>query len=103
MTSWRTDKRTTAKRGYGGKWQRLSRQFLRQAENALCRMCKAEGQTRSAEVVDHITPHKGDQALFWDPTNWQPLCKSHHSRDKQAEERGFKKRRRIGVDGYPIG
>jgi hypothetical protein len=43
-----------------------------------------------------------DQVLFRDPSNWQGLCRSHHSRDKQAEERGFRKRRRIGVDGYPI-
>ena len=102
MTSWRTNKRTTAERGYGGRWQRLSKQFLRQSENALCVMRKAEGTTKQAEVVDHITPHKGDQTLFWDPTNWQGLCRSHHSRDKQAEERGFKRRRRIGVDGYSI-
>ena len=102
MTSRRTDKRTTAERGYGGKWQRLSKQFLRQPENALCRMCLAEGTTKQAEVVDHVIPHKGDQALFWDSTNSQGLCRSHHSRDKQAEERGFKRRRRIGVDGYPI-
>ena len=102
MTSWRTDRRKTAERGYGGKWQRLSRQFLRQPETALCVMCDAEGQIRQAEVVDHVIPHKGDQALFWDPTNWQGLCRSHHSRDKQVEERGFRKRRRIGIDGYPI-
>lgn len=101
--SWRTDKRTTAERGYGGKWQRLSKQFLRQPENALCRMCLAEGITAASQVVDHIIPHKGDPTLFWDQANnWQGLCRTHHSRDKQAEERGFRKRRRIGVDGYPI-
>jgi 5-methylcytosine-specific restriction protein A len=100
--SWRTDKRTTAERGYGGRWQCLSKQFLRRPENALCVMCKAEGTTKQAEVVDHVTAHKGDPTLFWDQANWQGLCRSHHSRDKQAEERGFKRRRRIGVDGYPI-
>ena len=102
MTSWRTDKRTTAERGYGGRWQRLSKQFLRRPENVLCRMCQAEGVTRPSQVVDHIVPHRGDQPLFWDQTNWQGLCRSHHSRDKQADERGFRKRRRIGADGYPI-
>ena len=58
--SWRTNKRTTAERGYGGRWQRLSKQFLRQPENALCVMCEAEGQTRQAELVDHVIPHKGN-------------------------------------------
>lgn len=27
-----------------------------------------------ARVVDHITPHRGDVALFWDESNWQALC-----------------------------
>ncbi len=55
-----------------------------------------------AEVVDHINPHMGDPTLFWDPTNLQGLCGSHDSWYKQAEQRGFRKRRRIGVDGYPV-
>ena len=77
--------------------------FLRRPERVVGIMCEAEGQTRPAEVVNRITLHKGAQALFWDRTsNWQGLCRSHHSWDKQAEERGFRKGRRIGVDGYPI-
>ena len=31
-------------------------------------------------LVDHIVPHRGDQALFWDEQNWQPLCKSCHDK-----------------------
>jgi hypothetical protein len=61
---------------------------------------RRKGLLRSASGV---IPHKGDPTLFWDQVNnWQGLCQSHHSRDKQAEERGFRKRRRIGVNGYPI-
>ena len=33
-----------------------------------------------ATVVDHIVPHRGDHALFWDEQNWQPLCKSCHDK-----------------------
>ncbi|MCG8990866.1 HNH endonuclease [Laribacter hongkongensis] len=51
-------------------------------------MCLAEGRTVAATVVDHITPHRGDQRLFWDSSNWQPLCASCHSGAKQREERG---------------
>jgi 5-methylcytosine-specific restriction endonuclease McrA len=86
--SWREDKRTTAERGNGGRWQRLSKQFLRQPENALCVMCEAERQTRPANVVDHVIPHKGDQALFWDLTKWQGLCRSHHSRTSRRRSVG---------------
>ncbi|KEH08789.1 hypothetical protein GY15_32030, partial [Delftia sp. 670] len=59
-------------------------QFLR--EHPLCLMCQAQGRVEAATVVDHITPHRGDQSLFWRRSNWQPLCATHHSRDKQREE-----------------
>lgn len=50
-------------------------------------MCEAEGKATAATVVDHIVPHKGDQALFWDTDNWQPLCEPCHNSVKQREER----------------
>ena len=33
-----------------------------------------------ATVVGHIIPHRGNQKLFWDEKNWQPLCKDCHDR-----------------------
>ncbi|MGQ4661332.1 HNH endonuclease [Lysobacter sp. F6437] len=84
--SWR-DGKTTAQRGYGGRWQRARLTFLSRPENVLCRMCEQEGTLTPATVVDHVIPHKGDQALFWDTSNWQPLCKTHHDRDKQRADR----------------
>jgi len=47
-------------------------------EHPLCQQCHAEGRTTAATVVDHVRPHKGDHALFWDLANWQALCKPHH-------------------------
>jgi len=41
-----------------------------------------------ATVVDHITPHKGDNDLFWDRANWQSLCESCHNRKTAAEDMG---------------
>jgi 5-methylcytosine-specific restriction protein A len=64
-------------------------------------MCKAEGRTVPARVVDHVKPHRGDRALFWDERNWQPLCKRHHDSDKQREERGTAAPE-IGADGWPV-
>lgn len=78
---------TTTERGYGWRWQQARNRFLGRAENALCRMCAAEGRTVAATVVDHIVPHKGDQRLMWDEANWQPLCKLHHDSDKQKQEK----------------
>lgn len=82
--SWRTSDQTSSQRGYGYKWQKAREQFLR--EHPLCLMCQAQGRVEAATVVDHITPHRGDQSLFWRRSNWQPLCATHHSRDKQREE-----------------
>lgn len=66
----------------------------------MCKFCSDAGVVRSADVVDHITPHKGDMDLFWDPDNWQGLCIPCHNITKQIMERGNLKR--IGIDGYPI-
>ena len=65
-------------------------------------MCQAEGRHTPAQVTDHITPHKGDLALFWDRNNWQSLCKWHHDRHKQSIERGGVGRKAIGIDGWPL-
>ena len=42
--------------------------------------CLKNGTLTPATVVDHIVPHRGDHALFWDKQNWQPLCKDCHDR-----------------------
>ncbi|MFC3058810.1 HNH endonuclease signature motif containing protein [Paenirhodobacter populi] len=41
----------------------------------------------TAEHVDHIKPHRGDQALFWDWRNLQALCAHCHNSVKQRQER----------------
>ena len=52
-------------------------------------MCQDDGKIEPATTVDHRIPHKGDQKLFWDKANWQPLCTTHHNASKQrAEARG---------------
>ena len=67
---------------YGYWWQVRSKRFL--AAHPLCIMCQRQGRTTAATIVDHIIPHKGSLTLFWDKANWQPLCKQHHDRTKQA-------------------
>lgn len=83
--SWRNDKNST-QRGYGYRWQKARARHLRM--NPLCVMCQAEDRVTAATVVDHRIPHRGDERLFWDETNWQSLCASHHSGQKQREEQG---------------
>ena len=57
--------------------------------------------TTLAVVVDHKTPHKNDETLFWDRANWQGLCPTCHSGAKATLERTGKLR---GCDarGVPL-
>src|SRR5215207_7910959 len=95
------DRRGSARqRGYTTKWDKARATFLR--DHPLCRMCLAECPSivRAATVVDHIVPHQGDQVLFWDTDNWQALCKHHHDKHKQRDERG--RVQAVGDDGWPL-
>ena len=78
------DRSSAAKRGYGSKWQRVSKAYLR--KHPMCVRCMAEGRYVPATVVDHIIPHRGDKNLFWNESNWQALCKSCHDRKTWTED-----------------
>lgn len=84
---------------YGYRWQKARKAFL--SEHPLCIYCQRMGRLKSADVVDHIKPHKGDLDLFWDPMNWQPLCKACHDSAKHAEDIGGQVRG-VSGDGIPI-
>ena len=64
-------------------------------------MCMAAGRVTAANVVDHVTPHKGDRVMFFDASNLQSLCAPHHDGAKQQQERlGYSTQ--VGLDGFPI-
>lgn len=71
---------TAAQRGYNGAWRKARKEWL--TVYPFCVMCHAQATT-----VDHIVPHRGDDRLFWDKTNWQSLCAPCHNRHKQRLER----------------
>jgi len=100
MSDVATDKRASpSKRGYGRRWQAARKVFLQ--ANPLCVYCKRQGRTTAASVVDHITPHKNDTVLFWNKSNWQPLCTTCHNAVKQSEEHtGLQ--RGCAADGMPL-
>lgn len=98
------------------RWRRIRKQQL--LKEPFCRFC-AQGMCDHggkrlnatfngksivcktfATVADHVTPHRGDAALFWDTTNLQSLCKLCHDSIKQRMERNNKPQ--IGLDGWPI-
>ena len=65
-------------RGYDARWRKARTAFLQR--NPLCNECMKRGKITPATVVDHIIPHRGDRKLFWDESNWKPLCKCCHDR-----------------------
>lgn len=69
-------------RGYNHEWRKARDEFL--IRFPFCAMC-----SKPATLVDHVIPHKGNDALFWDRQNWQPLCKPCHDRHKQRKEQSF--------------
>ena len=77
----------SSQRGYGHKWRKAREGFLR--SYPLCVKHEARGQIVLATVVDHIVPHRGDKELFWDRSNWQPLCKQCHDIKTATEDGGF--------------
>jgi 5-methylcytosine-specific restriction endonuclease McrA len=102
--SWRTDKMTSTQRGYGYKWQKARAAYLE--KHPFCAFCLRDlgisyeqdadvigeqcvdrglGLPR-ANVVDHMDPHRGDWAVFWDSSRWQSLCFNHHDSEKKRLE-----------------
>lgn len=63
---------TATERGYDHRWQAARARYL--TEHPLCVVCQAAGRVTPARVVDHVIPHRGNEQLFWDESNWQALC-----------------------------
>lgn len=80
------------------KWQKIRKAHL--MEHPICVMCEQQGTITLARVVDHITPHKGDEAKFFGGP-FQSLCYAHHNSTKQKME---KREIEIGGDanGQPL-
>src|SRR5215510_12724232 len=79
------------------RWQRLRR--LQLMREPLCRFCLERGFVTAANVVDHVTPHKGNWTAFV-TGKLQSLCEQcHKSVKRQIELRGY--RSDIGIDGLP--
>ena len=81
------DRGNSAARGYGRRWRKARLSFLKM--RPLCVRCQAVGKIEPATVVDHIKPHRGDKALFWDVDNWQALCKPCHDNKTATEDGAF--------------
>jgi 5-methylcytosine-specific restriction protein A len=85
---------SSTERGYDWRWRTRATAFL--AQYPLCGMrpdgrhpvmsrCFDERRVTAAVQVDHVEPHRGNDALFWDEDrNWQALCRECGARKSQA-------------------
>lgn len=66
------------------------RAFVLVRDGFQCAICEAlligAHPAPNSPVVDHITPHRGNLVLFWDPANLQALCKFCHDGEKQRRD-----------------
>ncbi len=76
------------------RWRQARRAFL--AINPTCHECTRQGAITPATFVDHRRPHGGNDAMFWDQSNWQPLCRRCSNmktgQDIQAREKSRTRR-----------
>lgn len=87
--SWRSWYRTK-------RWAKLRMQvFVR--DNFVCQrsgvLCVGRHPAPDSPVANHVRPHRGDPALFWDPDNLQTVSKQVHDGLIQAEEQAVPKGR----------
>lgn len=69
------------------------------AINPLCAMCEAAGRVTLAKELDHIVALVNGGTN--DPSNRQGLCEPCH-KAKTAQDMGWKPKRQIGPDGWPV-
>ena len=80
---------TPAERGYTHQWRKARAMYI--MRHPLCVECLRQSPQRftPATEIDHIIPHRGNDRLFWDQSNWQALCKRCHSAKTAKEDGGF--------------
>lgn len=73
---------TTAERGYGNDWRKLSERF--RANNPLCQRCEEMGLVTPSEHVHHIVPIREATELRLEPKNLRALCMECHEIEERA-------------------
>lgn len=68
------------------RWKRLRWSVLVR-DRFTCQRCKRVEANTSQLVANHKTPHRGDEALFWNEGNLETACKPCHDGLIQSEER----------------
>ena len=72
------------------RWKQLRLEALRR-DGFICRQTgvrlTGKAPAPNSPIVDHIRPHRGDEALFFDLENLQSVSKAWHDSEKQRQEK----------------
>lgn len=92
------DKGSRHSRGYGSAWDR-TRKLVLKRDSYLCQECMRQGRYTAAREVHHIRAkaHGGTDEMG----NLISICRDCHE-DASREQFGYRKKPRIGVDGFPV-
>lgn len=66
-------------------WRRLCRAYKADASTCYCVHCLLDKVYTPVLVIDHIIPWSLKPSLFWEPTNHQGLCQTHHNRKTRTD------------------
>ena len=79
-----------AARGYDAHWRKARSAYLKR--HPLCaELLDKAAHSRPATVVDHILPHRGNDALFWDEKNWQPSVQGRAMTEKREKDYNYRR------------
>lgn len=70
-------------------WKTLRKQVLEEEPLCRCDEHQGKGDAPASTVVDHIQPHQGNEALFWDRENLRGMAKACHDRKTSTQDGGF--------------
>jgi 5-methylcytosine-specific restriction enzyme A len=76
-------------RGYTTAWEKARAGFLAKHPRCECPAHRGQPDAPRSTDVDHIVPHRGDQRLFWDRSNWQAMAHACHSAKTAGQDGGF--------------
>lgn len=62
------------------RWRKLRHALLTETPFCRCEECQAQGIKRLATVIHHKDKHHGNEALFFNVMNLQPMAKACHDR-----------------------
>lgn len=70
-------------------WKAASKAFRTLYPRCCCTLHQGKPDAPKSECVDHVTPHHGDPAKFWNRSNWRAMAWRCHAAKTNSQDGGF--------------